>query len=144
MPTMVLWLVALLAPVLVFSVTQRFAPRYVGAATGLVIGLVLLRLLQAFVFLMMLSRLVLLSGKIHDVFGVYFFPSRVLRTVTGSGARHALDMEQWSPQNLLVSALIWGVLGCVVGHVIDRLRMKELSSSITTADADVPPGDNAD
>jgi hypothetical protein len=141
---MVLWLVALLAPVLVFSVTQRFSPRHVGAATGLAIGLVLLRLLQAFVFLMMLSRLVLLSGKIHDLFAVYFFPSRVLRMVTGSGDRYALDLEQWSPHNLAVSALVWAFLGCGVGYLIDRLRRKDLSMSIISADADVPWGDKAD
>jgi hypothetical protein len=133
-----LWLAAPLAPVLVYSVTQRFSPRHLGAATGLAIGLVLLPLLQAFVFLMMLSRLVLMSGRIHDVFAVYFFPFRVLSMVTGSGDRYDLDMEQWYPHNLVVSAAIWAFLGCVVGRLIDRLRMNELPRSIVTADADVP------
>jgi hypothetical protein len=87
---------------------------------------------------MMLSRLVLMSGRIHDVFSVYFFPFRVLSLVTGSGDRYALDMEQWFPHNLVISASIWAFLGFLVGYLIDRLRMKELPRSIVTADADVP------
>ena len=120
-----LWLAAPLAPILVYSVTQRFSPRRLAAATGLAIGLVLLPLLQGFVFLMMLSRLVLMSGKIHDVFAVYFFPFRVLRMVTGSGNRYALDVEQWYPHNLVVSASIWAFLGFLVGYLIDRHRSRQ-------------------
>ena len=138
MPPFALWLAAPLAPVLVYSVTQRFSPRHLAAATGLAIGLVLLPLLQSFVFLLMFFRFVLMGGKIHDVFAVYFFPFRVLSLVTGSGDRYALDMEQWYPHNLVVSAAIWAFLGCVVGRLIDRLRMKELPRSIIPADADVP------
>jgi hypothetical protein len=124
------WLAAPLAPVLVYSVARRFAPRHLGAATGLAIGLVLLPLLQAFVFLMMLSGLVLLSGRIHDVFAVYFFPFRVLRIVTGSGDRYALDMEQWYPHNLVVSAAIWALLCCVAGCLIDRNRSKQVNERL--------------
>jgi hypothetical protein len=115
---------------LVYSVTQRFSPRNLGAATGLAIGLVLLPLLQAFVFLIMLSRLVLMSGKIHDVFAVYFFPFRVLRMVTVSGDRYALDMEQWFPHNLVVSTSIWAFLGCVVGYLIDLHRAKQVDERL--------------
>jgi hypothetical protein len=53
-------------------------------------------------------------------------------------------MEQWSPHNLVVSASIWAFLGCLVGYLIDRLRMKELPRSIVTAEADVPWDDKAD
>ena len=130
MPPFALWLAAPLASVLVYAVTQRFSPRHLAAATGLAIGLVLLPLLQAFVFLMMLSRLVLMSGKIHDVFAVYFFPFRVLRMVTGSGDRYALDMEQWSPHNLVVSASIWAFLGFLVGYLIDRHRSKQVNERL--------------
>jgi hypothetical protein len=108
-------------------VTQRFSPRHLAAATGLAIGLVLLPLIQSFVFLLMFFRLVLMSGKIHDVFAVYFFPFRVLRMVTGSGDTYALDMEQWYPHNLVVSAAIWAFFGCVVGYLIDRHRSKQVN-----------------
>jgi hypothetical protein len=125
MPPFALWLAAPLAPVFVYSVTRRISPRHLGAATGLAIGVILLPMLQAFVFLMMLSRLVLMSGKIHDVFAVYFFPFRVLRMLTGSGDRYALDMEQWFPHNLVVSASIWAILGLLVGYLIDRHGSKQ-------------------
>jgi hypothetical protein len=130
MPTFALWLAALLAPVLVYLVARRFAPRHLGAATGLAIGFVLLRLLQVFVFLLMFFQLVLLSGRIHDVFAVYFFPFRVLRIATGSSDRYALEMEQWYPHNLVVSASIWAFLGCVVGYLIDRYRSKQVSEPL--------------
>jgi hypothetical protein len=125
MPFLGRFLAAFFIPIVVHLGMRRLSPRYVGVATGLAIGIVLLYLLQAVAFLLMLTRLVLLSGRIHDVFAVYFFPSKLLSTIIGSYDKYGFDVERWSPQNLVISALIWAFVGCVIGHLIDRRREKQ-------------------
>ena len=102
MPPFALWLAAPLAPVLVYSVTQRFSPRHLAAATGLAIGLVLLPLIQSFVFLLMFFRLVLMSGKIHGTAGsdeVQVQPVLMTReNVDSAEILRILNLSWWSPQ----------------------------------------------
>ena len=117
---------------------KRFSPRHIGAGTGLVVGLVLLYLIQVFIFVLMVFRLVLMGGNIHRVFAVYFFPFRMLRTIIGSSNKYQLDAEQWSTHGLVASALVWAFLGCITGHLMDRRRAASNLASRMGADSPWP------
>jgi hypothetical protein len=112
-------------PIVVYLGMKRYLPRHVAAGTGNAIGLVWLHQVIAVVIITWLLGLPLLGSYIGKLMSVYCFPLSVFSKIIGSGKKCELDVAGWSSYNLLVPALIWAFVGCVVGHLIDRLKVKE-------------------